>query len=88
MQDFHAAPNLDHSNETVRGDICEWLKWLRDTEFGTHGMWRVREVLDSTTLLRDKCWKEMEADNSSRLNKAVAEIHDKFVNVLTQQCDT
>jgi alpha-amylase len=29
MQDFHAAPNLDHSNETVRGDICEWLKWLR-----------------------------------------------------------
>ncbi|GLU01825.1 hypothetical protein SLE2022_191080 [Rubroshorea leprosula] len=26
---FHAAPNIDHSQEFVRSDIKEWLNWLR-----------------------------------------------------------
>lgn len=26
---FHAAPNVDHSQEFVRKDIKEWLNWLR-----------------------------------------------------------
>lgn len=26
---FHAAPNIDHSQEFVRNDIKEWLCWLR-----------------------------------------------------------
>lgn len=28
--DFHAAPNLDHSQEFVREDLKEWLGWLTD----------------------------------------------------------
>ncbi|KAK3276583.1 alpha-amylase [Cymbomonas tetramitiformis] len=28
--DFHAAPNIDHTNERVQNDICEWLQWLRN----------------------------------------------------------
>ncbi|XP_062103076.1 alpha-amylase 3, chloroplastic-like [Humulus lupulus] len=27
---FHAAPNIDHSQEFVRKDIKEWLNWLRN----------------------------------------------------------
>jgi len=26
---FHAAPNIDHSQDFVRKDIKEWLCWLR-----------------------------------------------------------
>lgn len=26
---FHAAPNIDHSQEFVRKDLKEWLCWLR-----------------------------------------------------------
>jgi len=26
---FHAAPNIDHSQEFVRKDLKEWLLWLR-----------------------------------------------------------
>ena len=26
---FHAAPNIDHSQEFVRKDLKEWLYWLR-----------------------------------------------------------
>lgn len=26
---FHAAPNIDHSQDFVRNDIKEWLCWLR-----------------------------------------------------------
>lgn len=26
---FHAAPNIDHSQDFVREDIKEWLCWLR-----------------------------------------------------------
>ncbi|KAJ7565715.1 hypothetical protein O6H91_02G072300 [Diphasiastrum complanatum] len=36
---FHAAPNIDHSQEFVRHDIKEWLNWLR-TEIGYDG-WRL-----------------------------------------------
>ncbi|CAI9092719.1 OLC1v1028040C4 [Oldenlandia corymbosa var. corymbosa] len=36
---FHAAPNIDHSQEFVRKDIKEWLCWLRD-EIGYDG-WRL-----------------------------------------------
>lgn len=36
---FHAAPNVDHSQEFVRKDIKEWLRWLR-TEVGYDG-WRL-----------------------------------------------
>ncbi|KAK6160020.1 hypothetical protein DH2020_003401 [Rehmannia glutinosa] len=28
---FHAAPNIDHSQDFVRKDIKEWLRWLRYT---------------------------------------------------------
>ncbi|MQL69132.1 hypothetical protein Taro_001387, partial [Colocasia esculenta] len=36
---FHAAPNVDHSQEFVRKDIKEWLNWLK-SEFGFDG-WRL-----------------------------------------------
>lgn len=36
---FHAAPNIDHSQDFVRKDIKEWLKWLR-AEVGYDG-WRL-----------------------------------------------
>ncbi|KAG8654056.1 alpha-amylase 3, chloroplastic isoform X2 [Manihot esculenta] len=36
---FHAAPNIDHSQEFVRKDLKEWLCWLRD-EIGYDG-WRL-----------------------------------------------
>ncbi|CAK7326976.1 unnamed protein product [Dovyalis caffra] len=36
---FHAAPNIDHSQEFVRKDLKEWLCWLRE-EIGYDG-WRL-----------------------------------------------
>ncbi|KAD3642219.1 hypothetical protein R6Q59_004846 [Mikania micrantha] len=36
---FHAAPNIDHSQEFVRKDLSEWLCWLRK-EIGYDG-WRL-----------------------------------------------
>ncbi|KAK7407343.1 hypothetical protein VNO78_09181 [Psophocarpus tetragonolobus] len=36
---FHAAPNIDHSQEFVRKDLKEWLCWLRK-EIGYDG-WRL-----------------------------------------------
>lgn len=36
---FHAAPNIDHSQEFVRQDIKEWLNWLRN-DVGFDG-WRL-----------------------------------------------
>ncbi|CAM6100036.1 unnamed protein product [Calypogeia fissa] len=36
---FHAAPNIDHSQDFVRKDIMGWMKWLR-TEIGFDG-WRL-----------------------------------------------
>ncbi|CAI7788337.1 unnamed protein product [Closterium sp. NIES-54] len=36
---FHAAPNIDHSQDFVRKDICEWLRWLR-ADVGYDG-WRL-----------------------------------------------
>lgn len=30
---FHAAPNIDHSQEFVRQDISAWLRWLRKIGF-------------------------------------------------------
>ncbi|KAK4376730.1 hypothetical protein RND71_003026 [Anisodus tanguticus] len=36
---FHAAPNIDHSQKFVRKDIKEWLQWLRE-EIGYDG-WRL-----------------------------------------------
>ena len=36
---FHAAPNIDHSQDFVQRDIKEWMKWLR-TEIGFDG-WRL-----------------------------------------------
>ncbi|XP_072993431.1 alpha-amylase 3, chloroplastic [Typha latifolia] len=36
---FHAAPNIDHSQDFVRKDIKEWLQWLRK-EVGYDG-WRL-----------------------------------------------
>ncbi|XP_050372340.1 alpha-amylase 3, chloroplastic isoform X2 [Argentina anserina] len=36
---FHAAPNIDHSQDFVRKDIKEWLCWLRQ-EIGYDG-WRL-----------------------------------------------
>ena len=32
----------------------EWLKWLRDLEFGKQGLWRVRYVLDAAAQMRVK----------------------------------
>lgn len=28
---FHAAPNIDHSQNFVRQDIIGWMKWLRES---------------------------------------------------------
>nr|XP_043638843.1 alpha-amylase 3, chloroplastic [Erigeron canadensis] len=39
---FHAAPNIDHSQEFVRKDLEEWLCWLRK-EIGYDG-WRLDYV--------------------------------------------
>ncbi|XP_062160877.1 alpha-amylase 3, chloroplastic-like isoform X3 [Alnus glutinosa] len=39
---FHAAPNIDHSQDFVRKDIREWLCWLRK-EIGYDG-WRMDYV--------------------------------------------
>uniref|UniRef100_A0A7S1T2P7 alpha-amylase n=1 Tax=Tetraselmis chuii TaxID=63592 RepID=A0A7S1T2P7_9CHLO len=39
---FHAAPNIDHSQEFVRADISEWLQWLRQ-DIGFDG-WRLDYV--------------------------------------------
>ncbi|KAK8688003.1 hypothetical protein V6N13_086792 [Hibiscus sabdariffa] len=36
---FHAAPNVDHSQDFVRRDIKEWLNWLRN-DIGYDG-WRL-----------------------------------------------
>lgn len=36
---FHAAPNIDHSQDFVRKDLKEWLCWLRE-EIGYDG-WRL-----------------------------------------------
>ncbi|TYH83653.1 hypothetical protein ES332_D02G146100v1 [Gossypium tomentosum] len=36
---FHAAPNIDHSQDFVRKDLIEWLCWLRE-EIGYDG-WRL-----------------------------------------------
>ncbi|KAG2702261.1 hypothetical protein I3760_06G081800 [Carya illinoinensis] len=36
---FHAAPNIDHSQDFVRRDLIEWLCWLRK-EIGYDG-WRL-----------------------------------------------
>lgn len=30
---YHAAPDIDHSNEQVRADIIEWLNWLKTLGF-------------------------------------------------------
>lgn len=30
-EDYPAAPNLDHSQERVRKDIIEWMRWLRNS---------------------------------------------------------
>ncbi|KAG9140183.1 hypothetical protein Leryth_015799 [Lithospermum erythrorhizon] len=54
---FHAAPNIDHSQEFVRRDIKDWLRWLRK-DIGYDG-WRldfvrgfwggyVKDYLDAT----------------------------------------
>ena len=39
---FHAAPNIDHSQDFVQRDICEWLRWLQ-AEVGYDG-WRLDYV--------------------------------------------
>ncbi|XP_021722967.1 alpha-amylase 3, chloroplastic-like [Chenopodium quinoa] len=36
---FHAAPNIDHSQDFVRNDLKEWLRWLRK-DIGYDG-WRL-----------------------------------------------
>jgi alpha-amylase len=30
-EDYSAAPNLDHSQERVRKDIIEWMRYLRNS---------------------------------------------------------
>lgn len=31
QEDYPAAPNLDHSQERVRRDLTEWMRWLRNS---------------------------------------------------------
>lgn len=60
QEDYVAAPNLDHSQERVRKDLTNWMKWLRNT-VGFDG-WRfdfvkgyageaVREYINATVPL-------------------------------------
>ena len=39
---FHAAPNIDHSQEFVKKDITEWMQWMQ-SEVGYDG-WRLDYV--------------------------------------------
>jgi hypothetical protein len=39
---FHAAPNIDHSQDFVKRDIVEWMQWLQ-AEVGYDG-WRLDYV--------------------------------------------
>jgi hypothetical protein len=39
---FHAAPNIDHSQDFVKNDIIEWMRWLQ-REVGYDG-WRLDYV--------------------------------------------
>jgi alpha-amylase len=48
-EDYPAAPNLDHSQERVRKDIIEWMRWLRNS-IGFDG-WRFDFVKVSTGCL-------------------------------------
>ena len=52
----------------------EWLRWLRGVEYGPHGIWRVRHVLDAAGQLRQTCWTDMEKDNETRLAAAQSDI--------------
>lgn len=56
-EDYPAAPNIDHSQERVRKDISEWMRYLRnsigfdgwrfDYTKGYEGRW-IREYVDAT----------------------------------------
>lgn len=56
-EDYPAAPNIDHSQERIRKDIAEWMRYLRnsigfdgwrfDYVKGYDGRW-VREYVDAT----------------------------------------
>lgn len=55
---FLAAPNLDHTADFVKHDLCEWLCWMR-SEFGFDG-WRCvcRHSIRNATSAADcrLCW--------------------------------
>jgi len=36
-ENFHAAPNIDHSQDFVKRDLSEWLRWLKE-EVGFQGL--------------------------------------------------
>lgn len=49
----------------------EWVRWLRDVEFGNHGLWRAEEVLDAAGVLRGAA-AAMVQDNRERLEEVAA----------------
>ena len=53
QEDYVAAPNLDHSQERVRKDLTNWLRWLRNT-VGFDG-WRFDFVKGYGTAMLISC---------------------------------
>jgi hypothetical protein len=80
-------PTCSLGEGATKADQEEWLKWLRDTEFGEQGLWRVREVLEATSLLRNNFWGEMEKNNVKRINNDLEKIqaHEKSLERLKER---
>lgn len=49
---FHAAPNIDHSQDFVRNDVKRWLNWLRNN-IGYDG-WRLDFVRSKAILVNTR----------------------------------
>nr|GEY14479.1 alpha-amylase 3, chloroplastic [Tanacetum cinerariifolium] len=46
----HTTPNIDHSLDFLRNNLCEWLRWL--TIFGYDGWRLAREEKEGKKLIR------------------------------------
>lgn len=51
---FHAAPNIDHSQQFVKADIVEWMQWLR--EYIGYDGWRCAALPNARLSLDLTAW--------------------------------